>query len=91
MQTSESRRRMFQWKEKVYNYIFFHQGCTGQDIYVDLQIPDLDMYAVLHYLVDMDIVGPDPYAPGAPSRHDLWVYRTNRCFDSMEAAATGGI
>ena len=58
----------FYLRKQVLDYICQHEGCSCYDIYVALApCGDIVLYLSLAYLVEnLDIVGQNPYACGAP-------------------------
>jgi hypothetical protein len=81
----------FMCSQRVERYIERNPGCSAQDIYENLDVADIPMCLALSLLVhSFRIVGPDPYAPGAPDSHAEWFYRPLRIANSLESVANRG-
>jgi hypothetical protein len=63
-------------RHRVKRYVNGHPGCTLDDLYKGLGCPDIPLYICLHLLVhDFQLIGPDPYACGAPNSDASSTYR----------------
>ena len=73
----------FYLRKRVLNYIRQHDGCSCYDIYVALApCSGIVLYLCLAYLVEnLDIVGQNPYACGAPQSMKDMFYTIARVFD----------